>query len=182
MVNSCSVCTNPKAAEIDEAIIRGDANRRTASLHGLTEAAIRRHKKHLPATLARAKDAVEVARADALLDQVTTGQGRAEKLYGFAEKILEGALAENSPRTALAAIKAAVDVMGEARQYLELRGELCGELGKNRGDSGEKRPNVTIIFPTISAEQLEAVNNAPTIDLPPMARRLLNRPSDGQQR
>jgi len=42
--------------------------------------------------------------------------------------ILERALEAVDLKTALNAIRAAVDVMGEARQYLELRGELTGEL------------------------------------------------------
>lgn len=35
-------------------------------------------------------------------------------------------------RTALQAIRAAADVMGEARAYMELHGELSGELGKEK--------------------------------------------------
>jgi len=42
----CTVCKHEKRAEIDEAILRGDANRRIATHYGLSEAAIRRHIKN----------------------------------------------------------------------------------------------------------------------------------------
>jgi hypothetical protein len=177
MVPSCSICTHPSSTEINEAILRGDANRRIASLHGVTEAAVRRHKRHLPADIAKARRAAEVASADKLLNRV-----QAERLYSAAEQILQRALEEDSPRNALAAIKVATGIMAEARQYLELRGELTGELGAARGGSSEpgNRPNVTIVFPTLSAEDLKAIENAKVIDLPTAQRRLLTRPSDGK--
>ncbi len=103
-------------------------------------------------------------------------EGRAERLYAAAEQILTRAL-EDSPRTALQAIKAAVDVMGEARQYLELRGKITGELngGVGGGSGSENRPHVTIVFPVASKEQLEATENAQVIDMPPQMRRLMAR-------
>jgi hypothetical protein len=182
MVPSCSICTHPSSTEINEAILRGDANRRIASLHGVTEAAVRRHKRHLPADIAKARRAAEVASADKLLNRVQAAEGRAERLYSAAEQILQRALEEDSPRNALAAIKVATGIMAEARQYLELRGELTGELGAARGGSSEpgNRPNVTIVFPTLSAEDLKAIENAKVIDLPTAQRRLLTRPSDGK--
>jgi hypothetical protein len=65
-----------------------------------------------------------------LLDDVRAAGGRAERLYCTAEDILKAALAESDKRTALQAIRAAVDILGEARGYLELRGKLTGELSK----------------------------------------------------
>ena len=60
------------------------------------------------------------------------GEGRAERLYQHAEEILRGALRDKDQRTALQAIRAGVDVMGQARGYMELRGELTNELGRDR--------------------------------------------------
>jgi hypothetical protein len=184
VVNSCSICTHTHSSEIDEAILKGVANRRIASLHGVTETAVRRHKKHLPADIAKARGAAEIAKADVLLDHIRTGEGRAERLYAAAEIILQRAIDENTPRTALQAIRAAVDVMGEARQYMQFRGEVTGELDSNRnGPGGVDNRRVCIFnFPVASPELLAEVANAPTIDLPIPARRLLQRPSDGAQR
>jgi hypothetical protein len=88
-----------------------------------------RHKAdHLSSGMLKAHDAVEVARANTLLDDVRHGEGRADRLYNAAEEILARALEAKDLRTALNAIKAANGVMGEARQYLELRGDLTGEF------------------------------------------------------
>jgi hypothetical protein len=69
----------------------------------------------MPKTLLKANEAQEVIRAGNLLDDVRTGEGRAERLYAAAEEILERALEAKDLKTALAAIRASVDVMGEAR-------------------------------------------------------------------
>ena len=49
-------------------------------------------------------------------------------LWRRSEDILEEAREAKDRKTALDAIRAAVNIMAEARQYLELRGELIGEL------------------------------------------------------
>ena len=145
MVFSCSVCTHRDSEKINEDILKGVANRRIASLYGVTETAVRRHKKHLPADIAKARGAAEIAKADVLLDQIRTGEGRAERLYAAAEQILLRAL-EEEPRTALQAIRVAVDVMGEARQYMQLRGEVTGELDGGNGKGPGGVDNRKIIF------------------------------------
>ena len=71
-------------------------------------------------------------RTSALLDDVRAGERRAEQLYEKAEEILTSAIQNNDGRTALHAIRTAINVMGEARGYLELRGELTNELGRDR--------------------------------------------------
>ena len=64
----CSVCTHPERGAIDKALAAGQPNRRIATQHGLTEAAIRRHRAaHLPQTLVKAQEAAdEVAGLNAL--------------------------------------------------------------------------------------------------------------------
>ena len=79
----------------------------------------------------RSSQAREIARSGALLDDVRAGEQRAERLYRHAEEILAGALVDKDRRTALQAIRAAIDVMGEARGYMALRGELTGELDRD---------------------------------------------------
>lgn len=75
-----------------------------------------------------------------------------------------------------------------SREYRGVLEQAAKEIGGqfDEGSAGSGPGGVivpiTINFPVMAKEQLEAVNQAPTIDLPPMARRLLSRPSDGQQR
>jgi hypothetical protein len=116
MPRRCSVCTHPEVEKINAALVAGDSSfLAIAALFGVSDSALRRHKKnHLPATLARAQDAAEVAQADDLLGQVKELR---DKAYG----ILLKAEAAGELRTALAAIR-------EARGCLELLARLLGEL------------------------------------------------------
>ena len=92
---------------------------------------MRRHKaNHLPAKLAMAQAAEEVAEADTLLDQVKGLQSRAYSILGRAEEAGE-------LKTALSAIR-------EARGNLELLAKLLGEL--------DERPVVNL---TVSPEWLQ---------------------------
>src|SRR5829696_4755407 len=99
---------------MEDAFIAGQAKRRIASQHGVTERAVRYHmRKHLPALLALARDAERAARADSLLD-------RMEALQSQTLAILD---APEDQRTALAAI-------AQARRNLELIGEVTRELDR----------------------------------------------------
>ena len=99
---------------MEDAFIAGQAKRRIASQHGVTERAVRYHmREHLPALLALARDAERAARADSLLD-------RMEALQSQTLAILD---APEDQRTALAAI-------AQARRNLELIGEVTKELDR----------------------------------------------------
>jgi len=129
MPMTCRVCGHKKRLEIDRALLEGQSLRDIARRTGTTASSLQRHKaEHLARDLVKAHEAREVARADSLLDDVRTAVGRAERLYGVAEDILEEAREAKDRKTALDAIRVAVNIMAEARQYLELRGELTGEL------------------------------------------------------
>ena len=116
MGRSCSVCTHPKRAEIDRAILSGESYRAIARRFGLSKDAIRRHRDHIPSQLARAVEAEEAARADDLLGQV-------QELRDRALRILERAERSQDLQTALRAIR-------EARQCVELLAKLAGELSE----------------------------------------------------
>lgn len=78
MPQVCTVCTHADHHAIDVALVSRTPNRRIASQYGLTEAAVRRHRvAHLPAQMARARDAAELADADDLVAQVRALQARA---------------------------------------------------------------------------------------------------------
>ena len=99
---------------MEDAFIAGQAKRRIASQHGVSERAVRYDmREHLPALLALARDAERAARADTLLD-------RMEALQSQTLAILD---APEDQRTALAAI-------AQARRNLELIGEVTKELNR----------------------------------------------------
>jgi hypothetical protein len=111
---ACSICSHEHRDAMEDAFIAGQAKRRIASQHGVTERAVRYHmREHLPALLALARDAERAARADTLLD-------RMEALQSQTLAILD---APEDQRTALAAI-------AQARRNLELIGEVTRELDR----------------------------------------------------
>src|SRR5262245_65354921 len=85
MPRLCTICHHPDRSAIDKAIVSQAPNRQIASLHGVSEAAIRRHARtHLPATLVKAAQVEAVAEAGDLLAQ-------AERLQREALGVLEAA-------------------------------------------------------------------------------------------
>jgi hypothetical protein len=150
MPRTCTICTHPSREPIERSLIANAPYRHIATQYGTSTAALQRHRPHLTQALVKVHDAVEVARSERLLDSVRTGEGRAERMYAAAEGIMVRALESQDLRTALGAIRTAVDVMGEARQYMELRGELSGELGKQAAPVAEARILITsepAVFP-----------------------------------
>jgi hypothetical protein len=112
---TCTVCAHQDAVLINEAlVVQGQSNRAITRQYALSKDAIRRHREHIPELLLKASQAMEVAEADALLDQV-------HDLQQHALDILDKAEEAGELRTALAAIS-------QARGNLELLGKLAGEL------------------------------------------------------
>jgi hypothetical protein len=151
---------------IDKALLAGESYRHIAAQSGTSTGALQRHREHLPKDLAKTHEAQQLVRAGTLMDGIHTAHGRAERLYASAEDILMRAMKVEDLRTALQAIRAAVDVMGEARGYLELEGEVTGAL---------ERPQTIMV---VSGDAIqgthggkdEALDDAPergTIDLSP---------------
>ncbi len=131
MPRTCTICEHPERETIDRALVGETSNLSVSSLFGVSESAVRRHKgNHLPATLARAKEAEELAHADDLLADVRDLQARTLA-------ILEAVEGTREHRIALSAIR-------EARSNLELVAKLLGEL--------DERPVVNL---NVSAEWLE---------------------------
>ena len=114
MPRTCTICSHEHRDAMEDAFVAGQAKRRIASHHGVSERAVRYHmREHLPALVALARDAERVARADSLLD-------RMEALQSQTLAILD---APEDQRTALAAI-------AQARRNLELIGEVTRELDR----------------------------------------------------
>jgi len=145
MPRTCTVCTHPDRAAIDAALVAGEPNRRIAARHAVTEQALRRHQMadHIPARMAKAQEAAEVAQADDLLWDVRTLRSKAYSLLLQAE-------AAGDIRTALAGVR-------EARGCLELLAKLLGEL--------DDRPQLNVLVApewiTLRAALLEALRPYP---------------------
>jgi hypothetical protein len=113
----CTICSHEHRDAMEDAFIAGQAKRRIASQHGVSERAVRYHmREHLPELLALARDAERAARADTLLDRI-------EALHSRTMAILEAVEGTDEHGTALAAIR-------EARRNLELIGEVTRELDR----------------------------------------------------
>ena len=77
MPRVCTVCTHGDRESIDSGLVAAAPFRRIAAQYGLSENAMRRHAAdHLPAHLAQAEAAAEVANADDLLAQVRALQAK----------------------------------------------------------------------------------------------------------
>ncbi len=131
-MRTCTICSHAQREAIERALLAKESYRHIAARFDTSTAALQRHRPHLRGELVKAHEGQQLARSERLIDDVRDGEGRAERLYAAAEGIMVRAMEAEDLRTALQAIKAAVDVMGEARQYMELRGELSGELGKDK--------------------------------------------------
>jgi hypothetical protein len=78
MPRICTICTHPDRIAIDKAVVSQAPNRQIASLHGVSESAVRRHaRSHLPKTLVVATQVEAVTNADDLLAQVQRFQREA---------------------------------------------------------------------------------------------------------
>ena len=118
MARSCTVCRHEARAEIDHALIRGTPARQLASRFvPLTRMALWRHREdHLPAALAKAQEASEVARGDELLRELQALKAKAVTLLLAAEQAGDW--------------KAALAGVREARSCIETLLEVAGELDR----------------------------------------------------
>jgi hypothetical protein len=135
-------------------MIAGESLRTISGQFGPSKTAVLRHRAHVAETIARSTEARDLVRTGVLLDDVRAGERRAERLYEKAEEILTKALRNDDPRTALQAIRAASAVMGDARGYLELRGELTNELGRDRTPAAV---SIQIISPAVQVNAMPRV-------------------------
>ncbi len=124
MARTCTVCVHAERGAIDRALVAGDPNRRIAAHHEVTEQALRRHKaEHIPAELATARQAEDVAAAEDLLAQV-------RELHGHALDILAATKdgADKDYRVALGAIRearACVETFVKVRESEQLEARIA---------------------------------------------------------
>ena len=134
--------------------------RAIARRYGTSPSSLVRHRPHiLPAVIEQA-EALESHRLTTVLQDVVTARDRGERLYAAAEQILRRALEQQDDKIALAAIKAAVDILAEARAYLELRGEITGELRRPQAHE----PSADEIAVALERRLLELLGPGQVID------------------
>ena len=118
-MRACTICSHPKVTEINRALVKGTSCREIASQYRVGYMSVHRHKDngHIPASIAKAEEAKEIAKGDDLLRYVKGILGKAVSYMNQAE-------AAGDLRTACSAIR-------EARGCVELLGKVTGELGPN---------------------------------------------------
>ena len=115
MPRTCTICTHTDKEAINQELVSGASLRNIAKRFDTSAPALFRLKQdHMPASLALAKEAEDVAQADGLLGQLVDLQDKAMSILGKAEEA-------GDMRTALMALK-------EARATMELVGKVTGEL------------------------------------------------------
>jgi hypothetical protein len=130
MPQTCKICRHASRTEIDRALLAAEPLRSIADRWSVSKTALIRHRGHIQQAVAKTHEAQELVRAGSLMAGVQTAHDRSEELYDAATGILKRAEKAQDLRTALRAITCAVGVMGEARAYLELQGQLTGELSE----------------------------------------------------
>jgi hypothetical protein len=106
---------------MEDAFIAGQAKRRIASRHGVSERAVRYHmREHLPELLALARDAERAARADTLLDRIEALQRRIEEFLSRVEHT------DNYSATlgAFREMRSSLELIGEVTKELDRRGSI----------------------------------------------------------
>lgn len=114
MPRTCTICTHERRADIDAALLNGEALRNIAQRYGTSATALHRHKDHLPGQLAKAHAAAEVAQADTLLERLI-------ELNTETRAVLADAKLEGNGVLRLQAI-------ARLEKQFELEGKLLGEL------------------------------------------------------
>ncbi len=118
MPRPCSICQHDDREAINRELAGNTAIPALAAKYRVSEDALLRHKaNHLPAALAKAHEAGEIAHGDDLLQQV-------RQLRGKAINILLAAERAGDLKTALMGVR-------EARACVELLAEMEGELNRN---------------------------------------------------
>ena len=111
----CAVCCHPEREAIERLLVSGESLRNVAH-YGMSTASLSRHaNQHMPAILAKAEGAREVASGENLLGQL-------RKLQRDALDILERT--KQDPRT----LGTALQAIREASRLIELAAKISGEI------------------------------------------------------
>jgi hypothetical protein len=128
MPQTCTICRHTRRQEIEEALLAGDSLRNIAKRFGTSPSALLRHKSHLPASLVKANDAREAARADGLLAKVREMEAEARRIGRKAEH-------EGDLRCAIASIKQVVEIVELMARLLDAFPKADGKDAHPPGSS-----------------------------------------------
>jgi len=124
MTRVCSICSHQERHAIERAIVGGTPNRRIATQHNLSEAAVRRHAaEHLPVALVKAAEAEDTAHALDVVKQLRF-------INAAALTVLRDAKAAGDGDLTLKAID-------RVHKQVELQAKLLGDL--------DERPVVNVL-------------------------------------
>lgn len=114
MPRTCTICSHPKRAEIESAIVEGVAYRRIAAQFSISETSLRRHKYHIADSIKQSREAKEAAQS---LDVV--GQLK------HTNKIALDILKESYDLKAYELTLKAID---RVQKQIELQAKLLGDI------------------------------------------------------
>ena len=124
MPRTCTICVHPDRPAIDAALIAGTPLRNIAEHNGVSATALHRHKEeHVPATLAKAKEAEDVRQALDIVGQLKAINGAALMVLGEARRSGNGELA--------------LKAIDRIHRQIELQAKLLGEL--------DDRPQINVL-------------------------------------
>jgi transposase-like protein len=117
MPRRCSICDHAEREAINAALVSGEAYRSIAKHFATSPEAMWRHKAdHLPASLAKAEEAKEVAHTDTLLAQVLA---LSKETTAILKEARQGKEKDN---------ELALKAIARAEKQIELQAKLLGEL------------------------------------------------------
>ena len=126
MPGSSTVASHPRIDEVNAMLVDGATHRAVADRFGLSKSAVTRHAKNgLPKSMVRAREAREVASADALVAEL-------KELKDSAVAVLDKAREAGDGREMLAAIKVArgvVETVAKLIGALQQEGAVSVDVG-----------------------------------------------------
>jgi hypothetical protein len=137
MPRKCSLCIHERREQIEQALLCGDSYRIVAQRFTVSRDAVARHRRHLPAALAHARELKEVVHGNSLLEQLRELTSEAQRLKAAAENA-------GDYRGALAAVR-------ELCRIVELIAKLSGEL--------ESHSETKILNVTLDAETARRISD-----------------------
>jgi len=125
MSRTCTVCAHTARHAIDAALVAGTPNRRIATQHDLSEAAVRRHAaEHLPASLVTAAGEEATRQALDVLGQLKQINASSVAILAEARRAKDGDLA--------------LKAVDRIHKQIELQAKLLGDL--------DERPVVNVLL------------------------------------
>jgi len=88
MARKCSICTNERRSEIDEAVVEGTGSyRRISTDFGVSETSLRRHaQNHIAKALVETEQAKQIAQGDSLFEKISGYEAEVQTIFAESKK------------------------------------------------------------------------------------------------